>query len=305
MKILLFIVISLVSLIASSSPFTTNHRFTANATIEYCTGFDFEDYRTEYEQHQGVDGHGANGSNLRPWGEHPILWKHIVSPELDFNPVIVDDQLGLISFVGVPGGLDISLSGEANRLNNYEAGGAFTSNGNVIDPSGSWGEVIINDATTTAIFAAMNIWAWGTPAYINYQTLIEPIGPTRVGIIDCVTLSAPSGPPDEVCNWDIEADFLDLIQQCDGLVFESLKMTYYTEPGLGAAIVEYIDGPEVDAVTFEENFNNTDTGHVIVFDPPSDVSVDIEAFVAASYRQASGANLRARDGRLFERVQLR
>lgn len=269
----------------------------AQATIDYCTGFNYEDYITEYDNHEPVDVVGP-----RYWGEHPILWKHIIRPQIDFNPMTFSDETGYLNFDGTPDLLNIQL-GDAARLNQYEESGAFTQDGITVDPPGYWLETIIDDAETTAIFAAMSIWAWNTPVYINFSTAASNVI-TRVGIIDCVTLTTPSGPPHEVCEWDVDADFIELIEACEGLIIESIKMTYYSDSLLRRDFPEiyYVDGPTLDAESFELDFDNFSSQyeHVVLYDPPPTANIDIEAWVAASQRLAATVASRTRDGQLIQ-----
>lgn len=252
------------------------------ATIEYCTGFDYQDYAQEISMHSGIPGE----TNPLSWGRHPILWKHMIHPEYDldiygepFNPTEI--------FIGVPNGIDIS-PGDSVSLDGYEASDAFSQNGVSIDPAGNWVETIIPDATTTAIYAAMSIWRYSTPVYINYNG--GNLTGSAVGVIDCVTLSASAGPPHIACDWENNGVSVGTAESCNDLVVESIKLTYFTEPTLciGCNGPYYEDASVMDAQTFETGYHVPSfwgNPKVVIMDPPANVFIDVNAMRIASQRQ--------------------
>lgn len=264
------------------------------ATVTYETGFDFEDYNSVRELFPFWP------EFLRPWGEHPIIWKHLVRPELNFDPWTVDPFEGPLVFDGVPAGLTIGV-GDSVALDNYESSGAFTdAAGETVDPTGHWVETFTLDGEEVAILAAMAIWEWSTPVYINY-TYSDGVNPTAlIGVIDSVTLSVPSGPPHVVCGWDDP----DPSISCPGLVIESVKMTYYSDVCLcGDPQVDYYDGPEVNGSDFVSIYENSYDVGPVLYDPPKFFEAGAPTplfFEQASRAQAADVLLRNSDGSLSE-----
>ena len=272
------------------------------ATVTYTTGFDYADFAAIRTSIFDLD-----GSSIRPWGEHPIIWKAMIRPELVFDPYGSTGQ-GYVLFEGVPTLLSVQV-GDSVLLNNYEASGAFSdANGSTVNPVGHWVETFSTDGEEVAILAAMAIWRWNTPVYLNYAHdpgTGQPI--SRVGVVDSVTLSTPAGVPHEVCGWSDP----DASTTCPGLVIESVSMSYYSDALLGSATLTYFgspDGTGSDQVpgaefvsTYESLINAFHAGPVI-YDPPGKIQITGAApFLVelASRAQATGGvQLRNCDGSL-------
>ncbi len=236
------------------------------AVVDYTTGFDFEDYNSVREAY-------PTSGYFRSWGEHPIIWKSLVNPQLDFDPWTFDPNQGPLLFQGVPQGLTIDGNDSA-ALDNYEASGAFTNGGATVDPTGHWIQTFIAEGEEAAVHAAMAIWEWNSPVYINFTYDDGEHITAVVGVIDRVTLSTPGGVPHEVCNWGGSPNPNPLQHTtatpgCPGLVVEAVKMTYYSDVLLCCSTVDYYDGDELTGAEFVTLYEQSfDSGHVL-YDPPA------------------------------------
>ncbi|MFQ3246876.1 MAG: hypothetical protein ACI9WC_001485 [Arenicella sp.] len=285
------------------------------ATEQYCTGFDHNDMASTLNSFPNT---GEISTPKRRWAQHPIIWKHLIRPQLSFYPhSIIDPNIGIIMWSGLDPSLTLN-DGVAQNLNVFEGAGSFKdSAGVVVDPSGSWNQFVIDDSQTTAIFAAMAIWSWGTPVYLNFPVLSAPFLDSRVAIINCVTLSHPDNRPDLACDWDLTSDPTQ-VQSCPGLVVESLDVSYFTSPslctGCDSSNQQFIHAGNISATVFDQSFNNlnsisADTVHRILIDPPvevdqfgvtTDVTQQINTMLQISRRNAAEVMFRADSGTVSE-----
>lgn len=260
-------------------------------TVTYETGFDHEDYNTIRESYPMIP--------TRPWGEHPIIWKHIINPGLAFDAFATGSLFG-----GVPSMTRPEI-GDSALLNAYEASGAFTQGGATVDPTGHWVETLSFEGEEVAVLAAIAIWKWNTPVYINFG--YQSPDPAEYfgygGVIDSVTLSVPSGVPHEVCGWDQP----DPPTTCPGLVIESVKMTHYTDFPFEDPVQQYNDSPPFSGADFvsiyESSFWFSDG--TVIYDPPVTGAgvVAHQLVVSTSRAQAAGSLVRGTDGSLSASLQ--
>jgi hypothetical protein len=202
-----------------------------------------------------------------------MIWKSLMTqanPDIEFIPGFINDGNG------APTG-GIIENNTAYLLNTHEASsGDFISLNNptgeliAVNPPGSWNQVVIEDPNVAMIYAAMNIWKWGTPVFTNinsrdnnYQNVVagyEGIMP-EVGVIQCVTLSAVGGPPHLACGWNTDgSDFLEQASQCD-VVIESIVLSTYNSPLLCTSCSGFSYKPEHNVTPntysqLHENANN-------------------------------------------------
>ena len=250
------------------------------ATVEYCTGFDYDDYIT------------ILGTNKK-WKAHPYAWKSLRNPGLNLQ--IGNTSNPLNAFIN---------EGDSVEFNDGEANGVFTdNNGTIVDPAGYWVESYVpqEEGETAAILAAMVIWFWSSPVYVNYEYSDQIVGGT-VAAIDCITLSAPSGPPHDVCDWNPDTDYLEQIEACNGLVVESVKLTalnisYTFVNGIPIPHWTYFDVPPYSGAEFVEKYDFYAAGPVL-YDPP--VSINSFSLINASERLATQVLLRTNDGSLIK-----
>jgi len=271
--------------IASSDDAPTSS--TIRGTVTYETGFDFEDYNAIRQLYS------FTSDSLRGWGEHPLIWKHIINPTLEFDP-------GPWPFGGAPHSTYPDF-GDAARLNTYEASGLFKDSGVTVDPSGHWVETVSLSGSEAAVLAAIAIWKWNTPVHIgfgyNHPDPLERFG--YAGVIDSVTLSVPSGVPHEVCGWDDP----DPSTSCPGLVIESVKMTHYTSGPFEDPVSHYYDSPPFTGSAFVTGYNGSFwfSDGVVVWDPPASSLGEVTPQLVESLSRAQGhaAWLRQSDGTLI------
>lgn len=251
-------------------------------TVTYSTGYTYQHYENKRQSFPPVQ-------DLRNWGEHPIVWKHLrTEAELGFDPV---DPSGIGTFVDLPF-LEVDI-GDAVDLNQFEASGAFFDATGPVDPAGEWLEITSEDGEQVAIFAAMVIWKWGSPVYVPYLAFFDSGSFSAVGAIDEVTLSHPSGPPHVVCGWSDP----DPNASCPGLTIDSVKMTYYSDlvsVKTAASVIEYFDEPAVSGQSFVETYEQSTIPGLrsVVYDPPTGAHWDAFRLELASAAQARDVGVR-------------
>ena len=156
-------------------------------------------------------------STFMNWGMHALQWKgynHIAdnpggSGTFDADRANDSDPPGEESGTsGTPPSRNHVSCHGAERLDQLEqaSSGIFKTDGIPTDPTGSWNCLEETDPFSAAVLAAMNMFYWNTPTYVDW-TLATFCGfSIEAVVVKEVTLCAEGPePPHVACNWEDNA----------------------------------------------------------------------------------------------------
>ncbi len=133
------------------------------------------------------------------WGYHALQWKAYVANTASYIAPTVGD--------GTPGeSLNINCTHD-DTLDDMEDGIPsdyyFDSLGDPDTPPGSWGCVSDTDPAVTAVLAAIAMWSWGSPLYLQYlYPSSNSAFPVYAGVIESITINTQTGLAlDAVCGF--------------------------------------------------------------------------------------------------------
>mmetsp|Transcript_42047 Transcript_42047/g.75811 ORF Transcript_42047/g.75811 Transcript_42047/m.75811 type:complete len:336 (+) Transcript_42047:74-1081(+) len=208
------------------------------------------------------------------WGLHALLWKALQDATNnggEYDGLSANDSNAPAQNPNV-GENHVSPEG-SDRLNELESAdsGIFTdSNGVPTDPGGTWVYAMEDDALAGAILAAMNMFYWKTPTYVDTKDWQGNDG--GVAVIEKVHLCAEGvAEPDVACNWLPRGSYNST---CDGtLSFEWIKLARFDGGGV------YSDGDNegyhvLKPNQWEEIYGKPGFTPVLVFDPPAGTTDD-------------------------------
>ena len=159
-----------------------------------CWTYSMSKYGEDYET-SIIDG------NHMQWGNHALRWKGYLHEDIGgtFNALLAQSSNPPSS--DWPSNVNCADKTELNTLE-LPSSNIFTDSGGSTDPAGTWMCVPESDPHVGAVTAALNMYHWNTPTYLNangYPQYWYIVG----AVIEKVTLCA-SGPdsPHAVCGWD-------------------------------------------------------------------------------------------------------
>uniref|UniRef100_A0A6U5FS33 Tyrosinase copper-binding domain-containing protein n=1 Tax=Corethron hystrix TaxID=216773 RepID=A0A6U5FS33_9STRA len=214
------------------------------------------------------------------WGHHALQWKgyvHNTGTGGSYDPWQAD-SLNPPVIQNYPQNVECSAKGTLNTL---EAASSFIykdAAGSYVDPNGNWMCVTEPDSTNGAIIAALSMYHWKTPTYLdvhNYMNTSWGSVYCVTGVIEEVTLCTnTSNPPHVDCGWD-SVDWttgVGSVNTCAGMVaLDSMKVGCFRDiPLYGFESHSPINGVDwINLYGLHPSYNiDTD----LVFDPPVETS---------------------------------
>lgn len=202
------------------------------------------------------------------WGLHALQWKALQDATSNGGEYDVLHANGSNAPAQNPnvGENHVSIQG-SDKLNELESANSdiFTdSNGTPTDPGGTWTYAMEDDALAGVILAAMNMFYWKTPTYVDTRDWQG--GDGGVAVIEKVRLCAEGvAEPDVACNWLPRGSYAST---CDGILsFEWIKLARFDAGGV------YSDEDKqgyhiLNSNQWEEIYGKPGITPVLVFDPP-------------------------------------
>jgi len=203
------------------------------------------------------------------WGLHALMWKALQDAtnnggEYDGLQANGSNAPALNPNVG---GNHVSIEGSVtlNELERAESGIFTDSNGAPTDPGGTWGGSTEDEAPAGALLAAMNMFYWKTPTYVDTRDWQGNDG--GVAVIEKVRLCVEGvEEPDVACNWLPKGSYNST---CDGILnLEWIKLARFDGGGIYSDAVNqgfHILNP----IQWAAIYGKPGITPVLVFDPPA------------------------------------
>jgi len=241
-----------------------------------CWTYSMSKYSENYET-SIIDG------SIMQWGNHALRWKgylHEDTPGGIFNAALA--QSSNPPSIDFPSHVNCADKNELNILE-LPSSNIFTDSGGSTNPDGTWMCVSELDPHVGAVTAALNMYHWNTPTYLNangcpYDTTSGSQGWCIVGaVIEKVTLCASGpDPPHDVCGWNA-ADWtsgIGAISSCStSIALDSIEIGQFIDLIVGGSSLNQpyfrshatVNGADW-ALHYGDWSGSTPTD--LVFDPP-------------------------------------
>ena len=146
------------------------------------TIFTMSEYGT-YATHEEIN-------DTREWGQHALRWKQNVAAMPQYVAPSVAPAFSV-------------WSGHAAILNTLEATSFYNASGALSDPPGGWTEVDLPVPAEGALYAALAMYWWDSPTYLNFQYSDFNNGDlARLAVIERMSVTVSGSTPIEVlCGW--------------------------------------------------------------------------------------------------------
>lgn len=129
-------------------------------------------------------------NDTREWGQHALRWKQNVA--------------GMPHYVAPSSAPGMSVSsGDAAILNNREATSFYNASWALTDPPGSWTEADLPLPSEGALYAALAMYWWGSPTYLDFS-YDDNLIVARLAVIERISVTvAGSTPIEDLCGWSL------------------------------------------------------------------------------------------------------
>jgi len=129
-------------------------------------------------------------NDTREWGQHALRWKQNVA--------------AMPQYVAPSFAPAISVwPGDAAIVNTLEATSFYNASGALSDPPGGWTEVDLPLASEGALYAALAMYWWGSPTYLNFPYSDFNNGDfARLAVIERMSVTVSGTTPiQDLCGW--------------------------------------------------------------------------------------------------------
>ena len=129
-------------------------------------------------------------NDTREWGQHALRWKQNVAAMPQYVAPSVAPAFSV-------------WPGDAAILNTLEATSFYNASGALSDPPGGWTEVDLPLAGEGALYAALAMYWWGSPTYLNFGYSDFNNGILAgLAVIERMSVTVSGSTPIEVlCGW--------------------------------------------------------------------------------------------------------
>lgn len=258
-----------------------------------CHTYEMAEYNDPYSSSYHVTGPGH-------WGHHALQWKGY-RLQTWLGPAAVYDPFQAATLN--PPEWQVECGDEVD-LDDLESPASYTYFSTIvsapIDPAGTWICESEADPEAGAILAALGMYYWQSPSYLNMQGYVTGQYP-HAGVIEKVTLCAvgTSDLPHEVCGWDSAGPFDSLanLNACAGsLVLDSVEFSFWGDiPIYGYFPHVTVNGADWASLYGYAWLSPTD----IILDPPEGTSDEDIASMSRLAQDAASKVLVLSEGELI------
>ena len=127
-------------------------------------------------------------NDTREWGQHALRWKQNVAAMPHY--VVPSSAPGVVVY-----------SGDAATLNSLEASSFYNASWALSDPAGGWTEVNLPLPADGALYAALAMYWWGSPTYLDFTYWDADIV-ARLAVIERISVTVDGSTPiEDLCGW--------------------------------------------------------------------------------------------------------